>query len=77
MATSNSKVELPLLPGETEEEARLNICRDFLNALAYIHASNSIIHRDLHPGNIFIFIAKRDGSRVVKVSSMIRGTLNG
>jgi serine/threonine protein kinase len=61
------KVELPLQEGETKEDALRNISYDFLKALARIHASDTIIHRDLHPGNIFVYISKRDGLRIIKL----------
>jgi serine/threonine protein kinase len=61
------KVELPLQEGETKEDALHNISYEFLKALARIHASETIIHRDLHPGNIFVYLSKRDGLRIIKL----------
>jgi serine/threonine protein kinase len=61
------RVEIPMLEGETEEMALLKICHDFLEALASIHANDTIIHRDLHPGNIFISLSHKTHARSVKL----------
>jgi polyhydroxyalkanoate synthesis regulator phasin len=57
---------------EAEEEFRINILAQSVDALVYIHKKDSIVHLDLKPDNIFV----GEDERLVENDILIRNMLN-